>query len=235
MKFRERVKAKKVFFSLKEKLEEGAFSNGRTISLRLGGKGEKIFINPDPLKGIHNVEKYDGCSHRGQDPSVVQKKRSRTSSIGLKGLSIVSNLFETSEGFRFYNDSKGTNVGSVVKSLQSFSEPVILIAGGKDKNGDLSPLGECIQRRVKYLVLIGEAKERMKHELGGLTDTVMAQGSGRRPCTSPIKKPRQERSFSSRQPVRASICSKIIKRGEKYLKKRSNDFNRRWHRFVWFL
>jgi UDP-N-acetylmuramoylalanine--D-glutamate ligase len=79
------------------------------------------------------------------------------------------------EGVRFYNDSKGTNVGSVVKSLQSFSEPVILIAGGKDKNGDLSPLRELIQSRVKGLILIGEAKERMDRELGDLTDTAMAK------------------------------------------------------------
>jgi UDP-N-acetylmuramoylalanine--D-glutamate ligase len=78
-------------------------------------------------------------------------------------------------GVRFYNDSKGTNVGSVVKSLQSFSEPVILIAGGKDKNGDLSPLKELVRKRVKQLILLGEAKERMNHDLGGLTDTVMAE------------------------------------------------------------
>ena len=50
------------------------------------------------------------------------------------------------EGVLYYNDSKGTNVGSVVKSLQSFSKPVILIAGGKDKNGDLSPLRGEIRR-----------------------------------------------------------------------------------------
>jgi len=79
------------------------------------------------------------------------------------------------EGIRFYNDSKGTNVGSVVKSLQSFSEPIILIAGGKDKKGDLTPLRELIQSRVKRLILIGEAKERMGRELGGLTDMVMAR------------------------------------------------------------
>jgi UDP-N-acetylmuramoylalanine--D-glutamate ligase len=79
------------------------------------------------------------------------------------------------KGVRFYNDSKGTNVGSVVKSLQSFAGPVILIAGGKDKNGDLNPLKELIQKRVKHLILIGEAKERMNRELGGLTDTAMAK------------------------------------------------------------
>jgi UDP-N-acetylmuramoylalanine--D-glutamate ligase len=78
-------------------------------------------------------------------------------------------------GVRFFNDSKGTNVGSVVKSLQSFSEPVILIAGGKDKNGDLGPLKELIRKRVKHLILIGEARERMNCELGGLTDTTIAK------------------------------------------------------------
>jgi UDP-N-acetylmuramoylalanine--D-glutamate ligase len=61
----------------------------------------------------------------------------------------------------------------VVKSLQSFSEPVILIAGGKDKNGDLNPLKELIRSRVRQLILIGEAKERMARELGGLTSTAM--------------------------------------------------------------
>jgi UDP-N-acetylmuramoylalanine--D-glutamate ligase len=81
------------------------------------------------------------------------------------------------EGVRYYNDSKGTNVGSVVKSLQSFSEPVVLIAGGKDKQGDLSPLKDLVRNRVKRLILIGEAKERMARELGTLTDTVMAPSS----------------------------------------------------------
>jgi UDP-N-acetylmuramoylalanine--D-glutamate ligase len=92
-----------------------------------------------------------------------------------KGLEHRLEFVQEIEGIRFYNDSKGTNVGSVVKSLQSFSEPVILIAGGKDKNGDLSPLKELVQKRVKHLILVGEAKERMNHEFGGLTDTVMAK------------------------------------------------------------
>jgi UDP-N-acetylmuramoylalanine--D-glutamate ligase len=52
---------------------------------------------------------------------------------------------------------------------------VILIAGGKDKNGDLSPLRELIRKRVRHLILIGEAKERMNRELGRLTDTNMVK------------------------------------------------------------
>jgi UDP-N-acetylmuramoylalanine--D-glutamate ligase len=174
MQFREKVKAKKVLFSLKEKLGEGAFSNGQTIFLRLGEKGEEYSIAKTPLKGIHNVEnmmaalttaRIFGCS----------KKSIQTVLDRFKGLEHRLEFVREIKGVRFYNDSKGTNVGSVVKSLQSFSEPVTLIAGGKDKNGDLSPLKELIRKRVKHLILIGEARERMNCELGGLTDTVMAK------------------------------------------------------------
>ena len=174
MQFREKVKAKKVLFSLKEKLGEGAFSNGQTIFLRLGEKGEEYSIAKTPLKGIHNVEnmmaaltaaRIFGCS----------KKSIQTVLDRFKGLEHRLEFVREIKGVRFYNDSKGTNVGSVVKSLQSFSEPVILIAGGKDKNGDLGPLKELIRKRVKHLILIGEARERMNRELGGLTDTTLAQ------------------------------------------------------------
>jgi UDP-N-acetylmuramoylalanine--D-glutamate ligase len=174
MQFREKVKAKKVLFSLKEKLDEGTFSNGHTISLRLGGKGEEYSLAEAPLKGVHNVEnmmaaltaaRVFGCSKEA-----IQVVLGR-----FKGLEHRLEFVREIEGVRFYNDSKGTNVGSVVKSLESFSEPVVLIAGGKDKNGDLGPLGKLIQKRVKHLILIGEAKKRMNCELGGLTDTVLAK------------------------------------------------------------
>ena len=49
------------------------------------------------------------------------------------------------DGVRYYNDSKGTNVGAVVKSLASFTAPVILLAGGVDKGGDYAPLADGIQ------------------------------------------------------------------------------------------
>ena len=174
MRFGERIKARKVLFSLKGKLDEGAFSNGRTISLRRAGDEEKYSLAKTPLKGVHNVEnmmaaltaaRIFGCSKKA-----IQGALNR-----FKGLEHRLEFVRETGGVRFYNDSKGTNVGSVVKSLQSFSEPVILIAGGKDKNGDLSPLEGLIRKRVKHLILIGEAKERMNRELGGLTDTVIAK------------------------------------------------------------
>jgi UDP-N-acetylmuramoylalanine--D-glutamate ligase len=174
MELQERVKAKKLFFSLEERLDEGAFSDGQNVILNLDGKEEDYSLAKVRLKGIHNVEnmmaalttaRLFGCSKKAIE-AVLDR---------FEGLEHRVEFVREIGGVRFYNDSKGTNVGSVVKSLQSFSEPVILIAGGKDKKGDLSPLRGLIQSRVKRLILIGEARERMAREFGGLTDTTTAQ------------------------------------------------------------
>ena len=174
MELQERVKAKKFLFSLKGRLDEGAFSDGQTILLRFGGNEETYSLAKAPLKGIHNVENMMAAVSTARLLSCSQEAI-QTVLDRFEGLEHRLEFVREIRGVRFYNDSKGTNVGSVVKSLQSFSEPLILIAGGKDKKGDLSPLKGLIQNRVKRLILIGEAKERMARELGALTETVTAQ------------------------------------------------------------
>jgi len=170
----ERVKAKRTFFSTKEGLTEGAFSDGETIFVRTEGKEESYSLSKAPLKGAHNVENMTAAAVSarsvGAGPEAVQRALDR-----FQGLEHRLEFVREVQGVRFYNDSKGTNVGSVVKSLESFREPVILIAGGKDKRGDLSPLKGLIRERVKRLILIGEARERMARELGGMTDTEKAE------------------------------------------------------------
>jgi UDP-N-acetylmuramoylalanine--D-glutamate ligase len=74
-------------------------------------------------------------------------------------------------GVRFINDSKGTNVGATAKSLESFKN-IILIMGGRDKGSDFSVLKGLIRDRVKTLLLIGESRERIAGELGGITETL---------------------------------------------------------------
>jgi UDP-N-acetylmuramoylalanine--D-glutamate ligase len=65
-------------------------------------------------------------------------------------------------GVRYYDDSKGTNVGASVAALRGLSEPkAVLIAGGRDKLGAYEPLVEALRERGRALVLIGEAAERI--------------------------------------------------------------------------
>jgi UDP-N-acetylmuramoylalanine--D-glutamate ligase len=78
-------------------------------------------------------------------------------------------------GVAYINDSKGTNVGAVVKSVEGFTQPVILIAGGLDKGSDFSPLHDLIRRKVKLLILIGKAADKMAKALGTATETVHAK------------------------------------------------------------
>ena len=78
-------------------------------------------------------------------------------------------------GIRFYNDSKATNVDAVVRSLESFNSPIILIAGGRDKEGSYAPLKRLVRQRVKMLVLMGEARFRLAKALGNISCTVVVE------------------------------------------------------------
>ena len=69
------------------------------------------------------------------------------------------------EGVEFVNDSKATNVDSTIKALLSLQKPVILIAGGRDKASDFNLAKELIREKVRSLVLIGEATERIMRSM----------------------------------------------------------------------
>jgi UDP-N-acetylmuramoylalanine--D-glutamate ligase len=73
----------------------------------------------------------------------------------------------TLAGVRYVNDSKGTTVDAVRRSLESFPAGILLIAGGKDKGGDFRPLQPLVRQRVKALVLIGEARDKIREHLAG--------------------------------------------------------------------
>jgi UDP-N-acetylmuramoylalanine--D-glutamate ligase len=166
-------KARKVYFNVIENQMEGAFFNGQRIVLRENSMEETYDPQRSRLLGIHNIEnmmaaavtaRLCGCSSE-----VVQQTLETFEGLPHR-LEFVSEV----AGVRYYNDSKGTNVGAVVKSLKAFPGRVILIAGGRDKGGDYTPLGGPIRERVKHLVFIGEARERMARELGGTAPVTLA-------------------------------------------------------------
>ncbi len=125
------------------------------------------------IKGVHNLENAMAASAMallaGCPADAV-----RDSLREFPGLEHRLEFVRELDGVRYFNDSKGTNVGAVMKSLESFPEPVILIAGGRDKAGEFSLLKALVKERVKALILIGEAREKIKKALGDLTRTVMA-------------------------------------------------------------
>lgn len=68
----------------------------------------------------------------------------------------------------FINDSKATNVDSAVWALRNTRKPAIMIAGGRDKNSDYGAISDLIREKVKFLVLIGDAKEKIHSALDGV-------------------------------------------------------------------
>ena len=68
---------------------------------------------------------------------------------------------------KFINDSKATLVESTIWAIKNISSPVILIAGGKDKGVDYKGILDIAAKKVKEVILIGEAKEKIKKEFNG--------------------------------------------------------------------
>jgi len=169
-----------IFYFSREKEVKGIyFKDGRIYcnfpdSLLITRHSLLIHADEIKIKGVHNLENAMAASAMallaGSPLGAI-----RDSLREFPGLEHRLEFVREIDGIRYVNDSKGTNVGAVVKSLESFKEPVILIAGGRDKAGDFSPLRSLVKERVRALVLIGEAREKIKRALGDLTGTFMAK------------------------------------------------------------
>ena len=165
------IRAQKVFFSTRQPLPDGISYNG-ALHLRLRGEDAHIAIAGALLAGIHNVENMMAAAAVGFVCGLSLQSMQQAL-VRFSGLKHRMELVDEISGITFYNDSKATNVGAVVKSLESLPAPLVLIAGGKDKGGSYAPLQSLLRQKVKLLVLLGEARERMRAELGGEVETVM--------------------------------------------------------------
>ncbi|MFA6499925.1 MAG: UDP-N-acetylmuramoyl-L-alanine--D-glutamate ligase [Desulfurivibrionaceae bacterium] len=82
------------------------------------------------------------------------------------------------EGITYYDDSKATNVGAVFSALAGMQQPVVLIAGGRDKGGGYEMLLPLVQEKVRAMVLIGEAREAMAEAFAKSTRIAFAEEMG---------------------------------------------------------
>lgn len=169
--FAHQVAAEVFLFSAQRAVPVGCFlEKGTIIYQGADGRKERFSLEELKLKGTHNLENImaaiTACKICGCPTMAIQQVINE-----IRGLEHRLEWVGEIKGVKFFNDSKGTNVGAVVKSLMSFQEPIVLIAGGKDKGGDYAPLRDLIARKVKGLALIGEARERMVSAWGKLTDT----------------------------------------------------------------
>ncbi len=163
----ENCPAKKIFFSLENELECGVYANKGKIFARINEFNGEIF----PLSSLSRGLRWQ---IENVLPAVATALLLKISLDSIKkvlerfaGLEHRLEWVCSRDGVDFVNDSKGTNVGSAYKSLNTFDRPIILIAGGKDKNADFSGLKNIMKKKVKHLILIGETRPKFRTVLNG--------------------------------------------------------------------
>ncbi len=161
------------YFSSAVRLRSGMFIDGKTMRLILPGIEEEYPLKIIKIPGIHNIEnvmaavliaRSCGCP-RESIIATIEK---------FTGIAHRIEFVNVKRGVRFYDDSKGTNVGAVARALESFSAPVILLLGGRDKGGDFENLSALIRKGVKGIVLFGESRQVIGSKIGGMAETAMA-------------------------------------------------------------
>jgi UDP-N-acetylmuramoylalanine--D-glutamate ligase len=118
------------------------------------------------IHGVHNLENALAASLAAALVG-APTKAIRRGLIRFGGLEHRLEFVAEIDGVQYVNDSKGTNVGAVARSLESYTVPLVLIAGGKDKMSDFTPLAPLLRERVKHLILIGQAAGKLRAQLDG--------------------------------------------------------------------
>lgn len=153
-----------MFSSTGDPLADARIENETLIYGGVLGQEERIDASGRQIIGGHNLENL-----------LITGVVSKLAGLPLAALEETIQLFtglehrlekvRTLEEITYYNDSKATNVGSVIKSLESISSPVVLIAGGRDKGQDFTPLAQTANGKVKHLILIGEGADKIGRSL----------------------------------------------------------------------
>ncbi len=157
--------AKVCYFSSNQVLDEGVFVNEQGV-INLQYRGEKVefcAVKEMQLFGKHNVENAlvaVACAYFAgvavQDIVAVLKS--------FTGVEHRIEYVNTVGGVKYYNDSKATNPESSIKALEAFEVKVVLLAGGYDKNTDLTEFMSLVREKTAQVIFLGNAKDRFKEE-----------------------------------------------------------------------
>lgn len=155
------VTAEKLAISLEHSVANGGYLQDGNLNWNTNiGSGKQAFSEL-PIKGPHNAVNAMAAILVAQKVGLSQDKIHQ----GLLSFTNAAHRLEKVEvinGVTYINDSKATNVDSVFYALGSFSEPIILIAGGVDKGNDYSQIEELVKEKVKGLIILTPKYEKLK-------------------------------------------------------------------------
>ena len=160
-------------FSRKREIGRGAFVRGGRILVRDGRERAMLSVSDIRLPGLHTRENVLAAALAAALEG-VPGRAIRASVRTFAGLEHRLERVRTVGGVDYVNDSKATTVDAAIKAVESFDRPVVLILGGKDKGSDFTRLRRTVRARVKSIVLVGAAKDKIRTALAGTVPLVEA-------------------------------------------------------------
>ena len=160
--FGEKAVPQVMYFSSLRALENGIYYQDGAIYLADHGKTEKVVDVADlNLLGLHNFENVmvavAMALHAG-----VPMEQIRKTICAFQGVEHRIEYVTEKNGVAYYNDSKGTNPDAAIKGIQAMNRPTLLIGGGYDKQSTYEEWINSFDGKVKYLVLIGQTREKIR-------------------------------------------------------------------------
>lgn len=157
--------------SLKGANDLGGFFDGSQIHLQLEGKALQVHQDDVVLKGKHNMLNVMFASIAAHLAGASEESIRE----GLKDFQNAPHRMEpvaVINGVSFVNDSKGTNVDATAYALESYSQPLIWIAGGVDKGNDYSVLYPITDGKVKMLICLGTDNSKLRSAFAGRIEKI---------------------------------------------------------------
>ena len=156
------VKAKKIFFSRKKSLDCGIYlDEDNNIIINIDKKIKLLNKDELSLPGNHNLENCMAAAAIAYvsniDIDVIREVLKTFAGVEHRQ-EFVRNL----NGIMFVNDSKATNPDSSIKAIESYNRPIVLIAGGMDKQSSFDEFLDAAKENVYALVLLGETAQKIK-------------------------------------------------------------------------
>jgi len=163
---RKKIRAPVYFFSRKTRVNPGIYVEGNWIYLNCGQRRPLFPLKSIKLPGQHNLENVLASSLAGHlfgvPGSIIRKVVSQ-----FTGLEHRLEKVASWRGLTFYNDSKATTVEATIRALLSLKPGIVLIMGGRDKGADFGLLRPYVKNKVSHLILLGEAREKIRQALEG--------------------------------------------------------------------
>ncbi|QSX07276.1 UDP-N-acetylmuramoyl-L-alanine--D-glutamate ligase [Sedimentibacter sp. zth1] len=151
------------YFSSTKILESGIYVENDMITYNFAGEKSTIMnVKEIFIPGKHNLENILAACAAAKLMKIDNTTIKKTIK-NFRGVEHRLEYVETYNGVKFYNDSKGTNPDSSIKAIQGIQGPIIIIAGGYDKNSDYDGFINSFDNKVKAMILLGQTKENIKN------------------------------------------------------------------------